>query len=255
MNKPEMSVVTTLYNCEKYVKESINSILNQTFKHFEFIIMDDGSTDGTRNIVKSYRDPRIRFFPDTINRKIPYRRNEAISRARSDLIVIHDGDDISLPDRLDETYRVMINHQQIFCIGGHATKIDLEGKEIGEMDYPPEHNPECKKMVIHKCMNPMIDPTTTFRKKKFDELGGYSLEQAIYTVPDFDLWLRATQDGCIFGNLQYPLIKYRENPDGMTGRKKDEMIKAHMIVWTRYMKKMQKGRSEKEDKSSKERPS
>lgn len=238
--RPKLSVVTTVYNAEKFIKDSINSILSQTFSDFEFIILNDGSKDGTVDIIKSYKDTRIRFFNDVQNRKIPYRRNQGIALANTPYIVIHDGDDISLPHRLEETYRLFYNNIELFCIGSYATKIDLEGKEVGEMNYPPRTHEGCVDLICKKCMNPMIDPSTTFRKDVFDKLGRYTLDKAIYTVPDFDLWLKAILGGYRFSNLDFPLIKYRQNPDGMTGQKKQEMIKAHMIVWSSFMKKYRK---------------
>lgn len=247
---PKMSVITPVYNCDKYIKESIESILSQTFSDFEFIIINDGSSDKTVEIIKSFKDKRIRFFNNSMNLRIPRRRNEAIRLARSPYIVIHDGDDISLPDRLQESFRALYNHMELFCVGGHAIKIDLDGNEIGMMDYPPYTHDDCLNMVKNKCMNPMIDPTTTFRKDVFLDLGLYTLEESIYTVPDFDLWLKAISSGHKFANMDFPLIKYRENPEGMTGRKKQEMIKAHMIVWTRFMKgKFMRKKNDKEKSS------
>lgn len=236
MSNPQLSVITTVYNCEQYINYSIESILNQTFSDFEFIIMNDGSTDNTVDIIKSYQDPRIRFFDDDKNIKIPSRRNQAIKHANSSYLVIHDGDDISLPTRLEKSYNFLSDNPDIFCVGSHAQKIDLKGEELGYMDYPPETHKECLDMVTKKCMNPMIDPTTTFKKEVFDRLGSYTLDKEIYTVPDFDIWLKAMSSGYRFANIQEPLIQYRENPDGMTQSRKQEMINAHMVIWTKFMR-------------------
>jgi len=125
----------------------------------------------------------------------------------------------------------------LFCIGGHAVKIDETNKVVGEMAYPPSGNKDVINTVSRRCMNPMIDPTTVFRKQDFLDLGKYTLEKSIYTVPDFDLWCKAILDGKKFDNLQEPVIKYRQNSTGMTSLHKQEMIKAHMIVWRRFMGK------------------
>jgi glycosyltransferase involved in cell wall biosynthesis len=234
---PRVSVVTTVYNCELYVREAIQSILDQTFPDFELIIINDGSTDGTDAIVKSFRDNRIVYQRNTDNKKIPTRRNEAIQRAKGQFVVIQDGDDISLPNRLETQFNFLSNNLDYFCLGSQATKIDLEGRECGVMDYPPGLHPAIEAMIIRKCMNPIIDPTTMFRRHDFLALGGYTLEKSIYTVPDFDLWLRALLSGKKFANFQEPLIKYRVNPAGMTSVHKSEMIQAHMIVWRRFMAK------------------
>lgn len=237
MKIPKICVVMPVYNCDDYIELSIDSILQQTLQDFEFIIINDGSTDKTADIVRSFKDSRIRFFDYKVNMKIPRRRNEAIKYARAPLIAIHDGDDISLSDRLEMQFRAMFTHEELFCVGGLAKKIDNNGDLIDEiMDYPPTEHDECVSMVLNKCMNPMIDPTVMFRKRQFDELGGYTLDPTIYTVPDFDLWLRAMEKGMKFGNLNMPLIQYRENPEGMTRQKQTEMMKAHMIVWNRFLR-------------------
>lgn len=230
-----VSVVMPIYNCDKYIRVSIDSILSQTFKDFEFIIINDGSNDDSVSIVKSYNDSRIRFINEQFNIKIPKRRNQAINLARGRYIVIHDGDDISEKNRIESQVRFMENEISYFCLGGWANKIDPDGEIIDIMDYPPPSHEDCIKMISTKCMNPFLDSTTIFRRKDFLNLGGYSQESSIYTVPDFDLWLRAIQSGKKFANLQEVLIRYRWNPDGMTIKHKDEMIRAHMIVWRRFM--------------------
>jgi len=231
-----VSIITTIYNCSSFLRESIESILNQSFREFEFIIINDGSTDDCENIVKSYSDRRIRYIPNKDNKKIPTRRNEAIKMAKGDFIAIHDGDDISLPDRIGMQAYYLRNNIDYFCVGGHAVKIDSEGKTAGKMHYPPEKHEDIVNMLVRKCMNPIIDPTTMFRRKDFLEVGQYTLEKDIYTVPDFDLWCRAVIAGKKFLNLQMPLINYRVNPNGMTGKHREDMVKQHMIVWHRFIK-------------------
>lgn len=248
MWKPKLSVITTVYNCYDYLHESLESLLSQTFKDFEVIIVNDGSEDSTAAIAKLFVEKtnkaayELKFPSDTFctfidnsdNKKIPTRRNEAIAQARGEYIAIHDGDDISYPWRFEKQID-RLEKGDLFCLGGHAVKIDLKGKEFGLMDYPPGNHMNIEYHFTQKCMNVMIDPTTIFRKDVFDELGGYSLEKEIYTVPDFDLWTKAMLGGQIFANLKCPLIKYRENPKGMTGSHKKEMIQQHMIVWKRFM--------------------
>jgi glycosyltransferase involved in cell wall biosynthesis len=231
---PVVSVVTTLYNCAAYVKESIQSILSQTFTDFEFIILNDGSTDDTWDIVEQFKDDRIIFINSSQNKKIPTRRNEIINRARGEYITIHDGDDLSLPHRLAEHVEFLKKNRDIFCCGAHAEKIDQSGKQFGMMTYPPETNMEVVRSLC-KGINPVIDPTSVFRTADFRDLGGYSLEKAIYTVPDYDLWCRAVISGKKFYNLQLASIRYRVNPEGMTQKHKVEMIKAHRIVMARHL--------------------
>ena len=237
---PLVSVVTTVYNCEKYIEESIQSILDQTFKDFEFIIINDGSTDNTAEKIKNFHDQRIIVLNHDSNKKIPFRRNEGVDVARGKYIAIHDGDDVSLTDRLEKEFNFLEKHDNIFCVGGHAIKIDEEGKELCTMFYPPPHHVGILGKFIYGYTNPVIDPTTMFRKADFNELGGYSSDDRVSTVPDFDLWVRALITDRLFANLMVPLIRYRMNPDGVTSNKRKEMIRQHMTVLARNMRALKK---------------
>jgi glycosyltransferase involved in cell wall biosynthesis len=232
-----LSVITPIYNCEAFLRRSLDSLFAQGYDDFEVIIINDGSTDGCVDIVKSYNDDRIRFIDHKDNKRIPTRRNEAIAEAKGDLIAIHDGDDISLPWRFQLQVSYMHDHPDIFCVGGHAIKINEAEDIIGLMNYPPSEHKDIEYAFSFRCMNPIIDPTTMFRRDIFNRLGGYSLEKAIYTVPDFDLWTRAILEGQVFSNFPDPMILYRCNDAGMTQSHQDQMIREHMIVWRRFMRR------------------
>ena len=242
--RPLVSVITTLYNCERFITESLDSICSQQgFDDFEWLIYSDSPTDATWSIVEKYKfnckRPVIRI-PSAINIKIPRRRNQAISQASGKYIAIHDGDDISLPDRLKTEVDFLESHNDIFCVGSHAIKIDLAGTQIESMDYPPESPKQNISHLYAKRRNPIIDPTSMFRREDFMEMGGYTLRDEIYTVPDMDLWCRAILNGRQLANIQKPLIKYRVNPDGMTALKQSEMIRSHIIVWKHFCSEYRK---------------
>lgn len=236
MDKPLISVIMTVYNGEKYIEESIKSILVQSYGKFELIIVLDGCTDNTEDIVteilKWYRGD-FQIIKEEENRGCSTGRSIGIDAANGNLIAIQDADDISYPDRFDKQVKFMTENQDIFCVGGFLTKIDEDGKILGVMDYPPEQHSDIVKMITDKCLNPILDPTTMFRKKDFYEIGGYSLDKEIYLVPDFDLWLRAILAGKKFYNMQEILSKYRVHDDSMTSRK-EEMLKQHMVVWRKF---------------------
>jgi len=234
-----VSIITPVYNCEKYIKESLDSICDQIgFNDFEWLILNDGSTDSTWDIICNHPFPcidreKIILIDDKENIKIPRRRNIAVSFASGKYIAIHDGDDVSLPFRLKDQFDFLESNTDIFCVGGHALKMDLEGEPLGEMDYPKSSHAQIVGQ-FYRCVNPMVDPTTMFRRKDFLELGGYSVRDDIYTVPDMDLWCKAILCGKKLSNIIKPLIKYRTNPSGMTVKHKEEMIEAHMIVWREF---------------------
>ena len=233
MHKPLVSVITTVYNCERYIKSSLESVLNQTFQDFELILVNDGSTDKTWDIACSFDDPRIVFCNNNENRHIPLRRNEAIELSKGELLAVHDGDDESLPGRLAQQVDFMKENPNIFCLGGHAIKIDTRGEVTGIMNYPPAGYSGIVESY-YRGKNPIIDPTSMFRKADFIELGCYSLDPDIFTVQDFDLWGRAILAGKKFENMQFPLIRYRVNPEGVTRKRQSEMISAHVKVVVRF---------------------
>ncbi len=243
-DKPKVSVITTVYNCRDYIESSIESILKQKYEDFEFIIVNDGSTDDTWEKVTSFQDPRIILINNKENKKIPFRRNQAIEQARGEYIAIHDGDDESLPIRLQQQVDYLDFHKKIFCVGGHAVKINVNGEETGFMTYPPTRHVEIVRLYT-RFVNPIIDPTCMFRREDFISLGCYSLDPAIYTVQDLDLWGRAILEGKRLSNERTPVIRYRINPQGVTRKCKKEMISAHSFVTRNFLIKYVEQKREK----------
>ena len=247
MNTPILSIITTIYNCEKYLKESLDSIFSQSFQDFELILVNDGSTDKTSDIAREFTDKNIKkvvYIGYSENKKIPIRRNQGIEyAARGKYIAVVDGDDISLPNRFEEQVSFLERNKHIFCVGGHAFRIDEKGEDLNIdnnniMNYPPEMHHQILDMIIKKCANPIMDPTSMFRREDFMELGGYTLNNDIYLVMDFHLWLRSIVAGKKFYKFQKPLIKYRVREGSNTVKHKKEMIKQHMIVWRDFRKKI-----------------
>jgi glycosyltransferase EpsE len=237
---PLISVITTAYNCEEYIKESIDSILLQSFKDFEIIFIDDASTDNTLKIAED----ALYSFPNSVdviihenNKGCFCGRTEAILNARGSYIAIQDGDDISFDNRFEKQVNFLEKNEDIWCLGGWAKKIDINGKDIGEMTYPPVCNNDIIDMITNKCRNPMIDSTTMFRRKDFDDLSGYSNREDIRLVKDMDLWLRSIILNKNISNLNDYLIKYRINDSGNTIKYKKEMISQHMSIWREFVKK------------------
>jgi glycosyltransferase involved in cell wall biosynthesis len=239
MNNPVISVIMTVYNGEAYIEESINSVLNQTYKNFELIIALDGCNDDTEKIVRRLQNGSesiIKVIKHNDKRGCPFRRQELSRLAEGDFIVIQDSDDVSYPNRFEKELLFLKNNPDIFCVGSFADKIDENGEIFGTMGYPPEENEKIIRMITKECKNPIIDPSVMFRISTFNGLGGYSLDREIYTVPDFDLWLRAILSDKKFHNIQEPLTKYRIHNKSVTVSKRDEMIEQHMMVWKRFKK-------------------
>jgi glycosyltransferase involved in cell wall biosynthesis len=242
-----LSIITPIYNCERFIEESLLSLCDQDFAFpTELILINDGSIDNTWSVVEERCLPelnksnlaKVKVFNSDIRLFLPTRRNQALKISDGEYIAIHDGDDISLPGRFNRQVDFLSRHGSISCVGGHAKKIDLNSDDIGEMRYPPElHDKIMLEFYLGK-MNPIIDPSTVFRSSFMKGLGGYSLAPDKYTIPDFDLWLRAISCGYRLHNLQDFLVTYRVNPDGMTREHNVVMVDQHK----KSMKELREGK-------------
>jgi len=240
MKNPLISIIIPIYNCEKYIRQSIESIFSQSFKNFEIIIINDGSTDNSFNVISNLMQEapewlrkHFIFIDRTMNKGCFNTRMEAVRLSNGKYIALHDADDISLPNRLEKQYIYLENTKNIWCVGSTAITIDENSIETGIYDYSPVNHSEIVKSV-KRCENPIIDPSTMFRKEVFLELEGYSLKKDRNLVDDFDLWTRAILEGHKFHNFKESLIKYRINDSGNTIKHKKEMIKQHMVVWREF---------------------
>lgn len=234
---PKISVITPAYNCSKYIYQSVLSILRQSYTDYEFIIINDGSSDDTAKIISSFSDKRIVFVNHKNNKGVAVRTNEAIDMAKGEYIAIHDGDDISLDFRFDIEIRILEENKDLFCVGGHAIIINDAGKEVGIWSHPPKDTIGCLKF-FNKMKNPIINSSSMYRKSGFIELGGYTTDKNFYTVPDLDFWGRALASGFEFKNIQQPVICYRLNPTSVSRTKAKEMLNSHVVVLDRLRSKI-----------------
>jgi len=181
---PTVSFVISVHNGEAYLEECIDSVLNQTFKDFECIILNNGSTDRTPEILEQYTDPRLRIIHQE-NIGISPSLNKGVRLADSDLIARQDADDSSLAQRLEKQTEFMINNPQVVICGSRFREL-IRGKNLAQKVDFIETDEAIKKTLC--LFNPIAHSTVMFRKKAFIESGGYS-EQLKFGL-DYDLWLR-----------------------------------------------------------------
>lgn len=203
-NKPLISVVMPVFNTERYVHRAIESILHQTLKNFEFIILNDGSTDNTFKIIKTYKkkDKRIRLINNQRNLRIAQTLNKAISYARTDLIARMDADDIAHLKRLEVQYLYLKRHPEVAIVGTNISIINEGEEEIWKREYPTKSK-DLKKIMFR--YSPFAHPSVMFRKKVFDEVGGYNPKMV--PCEDIDLWFKIGAK-YNFGNIPKTLLKY-----------------------------------------------
>lgn len=204
-NKPLISVVMPVFNADRFVRKAIESILNQTLKNFEFIIVNDASTDMTPAIIRSYakRDKRIRIINNIRNLKIAHSLNIGVSAAKADLIARMDADDVSHhPQRLEAQHLFLKKHPKVAIVGTNISIVDENQKEIWKREYQTRSK-DLKKIMFR--YSPFAHPTVMFRKKVFEELGGY--DPNMIPCEDIDFWFKigVKYD---FGNIPRTLLRY-----------------------------------------------
>ena len=214
-----ISVVMSIYNGERYLSLAIESILKQTFKDFEFIIVDDGSTDRSLEIIRKYekKDSRIRVLVQE-NQGLAAALNNGIAMARGEYIARMDDDDISLPNRLELQYNFMESHPEIVASSGKFIIINKWGDAYMEM--PLEVNSSViDSNHINYGKTSMCHPASIIRKTAWEVVGGYSPD--IRYAQDLDLWLKLGEIGSLT-NLQEPLIRYRLHNNAASGKHRQE---------------------------------
>jgi glycosyltransferase involved in cell wall biosynthesis len=202
---PLISVCLAVYNTEKYIAQAVESILNQTFEDFEFLIIDDGSTDKSPEILQSYaeQDQRIRFYHRE-NQGISKTRNQMLKQARGKFIAVMDADDIAYPERFEHQVKFLKNNPDVVCVGGAFEFIDEEGRFLHCLQ-PPKIDTEIQRLMLagHTAIN---HPCAMIRRKSITQIDGYTEDMA--TVGDLDLFLRLGEVGKL-ANLEKTVLKYR----------------------------------------------
>jgi glycosyltransferase involved in cell wall biosynthesis len=213
MSKPQISVIMTVYNNASYLDESISSILNQTLKDFEFIIIDDCSSDESTKIVKKYqnKDARIKFIQNKKNLGIAKSSNIGLILARGKYVARLDSDDVSLPNRLEAQYKYLEDHQDIFLVGGQGIDIDSKGTVLGKLKKPVGCERVMDEMIKKNCI---IHPSVMFRSRP-----RYYYRSKLSSASDYDFYLQIMSDKRRIDNVPATLVKYRRNPNSISLQK------------------------------------
>jgi glycosyltransferase involved in cell wall biosynthesis len=207
MGHPLVSVVLPVWNGERYLKQTIESILAQHFSDFELVIVDDGSTDDTPKIIESLgRDPRIRCHRQT-NMGLVKALNKGLELSRGELIARIDADDYAMPERLALQVKALVENPGVAVIGSSIRVVDENDKMIREVRYEASANTRME----HGCA--VAHAAVMFKKDVVVRLGGYR-EPFLY-AEDYDLWLRVSEIAEI-RNLQEVLTVVRELASGIT---------------------------------------
>ena len=219
---PLVSCVIPAFNCEQYIRKTMESILSQTMTNFEIVVVNDGSTDSTEGILREYkaRDPRVKLISRPNTGYVPA-LIEAIAASRGALIARMDADDIAMPDRFEKQVRFMNAHPEVVLLGGSYDLIDSEGRRLRTQSQPSDH--DALYMLCLQGTTPICHPLSMFRRETYDKVGGY--DASYCPAEDLELWLRMSEVGNL-ACLNDVLLQYRLHASSVSTRENSKQMAA-----------------------------
>lgn len=231
-----ISILMPVFNVEKYVREAVESLLVQTYSNFELIIVDDCSTDSTYSICEKLAnaDSRVRVFKNESNLKIVLTLNRALRMAKGSYIARMDGDDVAVPERLENQYNYLCKNPDVALIGVSTISIDEDGNEFARHKFISDQ------FMIQKCLNltTLVSHNWLCRREVYDFLGGY---RELAPVEDYDFLLRMHSAGYRFSNLPFYGMKIRYRSGNTATTAGLEQVKAFKYVTRLYKERCKNG--------------
>lgn len=224
----KINIIMGIYNCESTLKESIDSILNQTYKNWNFIICDDGSSDNSYNIALEYQKKYPQKFIVLKNEKnmgLNYTLNKCLEYCDGEFIGRQDGDDISFPERFEKEMEVLKN-KDYALVSSSMISFDETG------DFGIIKHPEIPTANDFRFGSPFSHAPVIIRKKVMDEVGGYSVADKLLRVEDYHLWFKIYAKGYIGYNIDEPLYKMRDDRNAVKRRNfKNRINETRLKYW------------------------
>lgn len=227
---PKISVIMPAYNAEKYIAEAIDSILGQTFGDFEFIILNDCSTDRTEEIILSYDDPRIVYLKNEQNMGVAATLNRGLEIAKGEYIARMDADDISLPERFEKQTTMLNKDCLLAAIGSNAIIFNEDGTK--QYTNVPVGFRNIK--ITMPISNPFIHPAMMMRKSM---LTGLEYDSVFEGREDYRLWMCLSQRYAM-DNLPDRLLKYRYHTNQVTQKQDPHKQHKHFYLKKCYFKEL-----------------
>ncbi|MDW3681300.1 glycosyltransferase [Cupriavidus sp. CV2] len=224
-NRKFISVIMPVHNGGRYLAEAIDSVLNQSYTSFELIVVDDGSTDDTSEVLASYRDSRL----VVVRREklgLVNALNEGLKLTRGDYIARMDADDICERTRLEVQADFLDQHPNIHVICTDITTIDMSGRAVGKETYRGLTSRALGNALLFRGkVKPVIHPSVMMRREVYQRVGGY---RNFVGAEDSDYWLRCV-DHFEFARLDTPLLRYRINLDGISFKRTSQQVLSAML--------------------------
>lgn len=235
MKKSFVSVIVPTYNRADLISKTIESILNQTYKNFELIIVDDGSTDNTEEVIRKFKDSRIKYTKTDHSGGIPARpRNIGIKKAKGEYIAFLDSDDMWLPEKLEKQIKVFQASNEIAML--YTRFRTIEGEIISNRIFP--ENGMYKSENIFKSIylrNLIACSSVMVKRNVLDQVGLFNTDPNLIAIEDADLWLRIALKYNIKCTDDLPLLIYRIHSQSISQGFK-ERTKRSIILRKRYKK-------------------
>lgn len=216
MEKVKISIIMGIYNCEKYLAESIESIINQTFNDWELIMCDDGSKDKTYNIAQEYSQKypnKIYLLKNERNMGLNYTLNKCLKDARGEYIARQDADDISLPQRIEKELFFLEENLEYAIVSTNMVCFDNKNGEWGN-----SHFKEKPQNIDFVSGSPFCHASAMIKKNALDSVNGYTVDDKFLRVEDYYLWFKLYKKGYKGYNIKETLYKVRDDKDAYARR-------------------------------------
>lgn len=237
VSNPRVTVVMAVHNGGKYIRQAIDSLLNQSLHEFELIVVDDASTDESLNMVRTYSDPRIHILENSVQKGPSYSRNRGWKRARGEYIAILDADDIALPDRLRLQSEYLSANPDVALCGGNFETIDESGNTKSRDRIRRDPLTLRWLLLFGNCF---VHSTVMFRREAVESLGGY--DETMPRGEDYDLYLRLASHGRIVF-LNDILCRWRDHQQSLSHQQLSKIhrgLGAQLICRSVYLQTSQR---------------
>lgn len=222
----EISVIVPVYNQAAYLAQAIQSVCEQTFTNWELIVVDDGSTDDTREVLAKFRDSRVSVIRQA-NKGVSAARNTGIFLSSAPLVSFLDADDLLMPDMMTVPLRYLKDHPETGLVAGRRQKVDSSGRIYEEKATTPT----CLGFPELLLGNDIPIGAVLVRREWLERVGGF--DESMHTCEDWDLWLRLVLAGCQIARVEQVLVSYRIHPEQVTGNAA-KMRTGTLRLWEKF---------------------
>lgn len=210
LTAPAVTVLTAVHDGERHLRESVESILGQSYRDFELLVVDDASTDSSRVIVESYGDPRVRILHNEQKLGLTASLNRGMREARGRYVARQDADDVSDRNRLEHQIALLDGRPDVALVASHYRRIDDDGLHRGDRFVPTEPLEIRWRLLF---LNAFAHSSVTFRREVVDAIGGY--DERYRYAQDYDLWSRLARRHTVVAAPEI-LVSYRRSSDSLT---------------------------------------